>query len=249
MSSQAEEFEKRGPWVTRFWINGEAYGGSEYDPTGDSRMVMFKNEAGPLEGKRVLELGPLEGGHTLQLAREGAVVVAVEGHQSNYERCLFIKELFGLDNVEFRLGDLRTLDFDSLGRFDAIFNVGVLYHLDEPWKLLRSLGNICERMFVATHCAPPDKINAQVDADGYRLRGMWWVEGPLAASLSGLQERSFWPTREHLVKMLSSTGWRRTKWLGYDPDFTNGPLACVWTERSPGGPLRWIQRVASRIRS
>ncbi len=133
MTSLREEFETRGPWITRFWVDGVAYGGSEYDPKDDARLAMFKRRIGPLQGKRVLELGPLEGGHTLQLAREGATVVAIEGHQSNYERCLFIKGLFGLANAEFIHGDLRTFDFDSLGRFDAVFNVGVLYHLDEPW--------------------------------------------------------------------------------------------------------------------
>jgi len=245
MNSLPEEFEKRGPWITRFWVDGTAYGGTEYDPTDDARIAMFKRAAGPLEGKRVLELGPLEGGHSLQLARAGASVVGIEGHESNYQRCRYIKELYGLENVEFIHGDLRTFDLDSLGQFDAVFNVGVLYHLDEPWKLLTSLGRISPRMFVATHCAPPDKINAFVDADGHPLRGMWWIEGPLEASLSGLQVRSFWPTREHLKKMLVQTGWARVKWIAYDPDFTNGPLACLWAERSAGG---WFRRLVSRLR-
>jgi hypothetical protein len=60
MNSLPEEFEKRGPWITRFWVDGTAYGGTEYDPTDDARIAMFKRVAGPLEGKRVLELGPLE---------------------------------------------------------------------------------------------------------------------------------------------------------------------------------------------
>jgi len=245
MTSLQDEFESRGPWITRFWVDGVAYGGSEYDPKDDARIAMFKSVAGPLQGKRVLELGPLEGGHTLQLTRLGATVIAIEGHESNYERCLYIKDLFGLTNAEFIHGDLRTFDFDSLGRFDAVFNVGVLYHLDEPWKLLTALGRISARMFVATHCAPPEKINALVDAGGRQLRGMWWVEGPLEASLSGLQERSFWPARRDLQKMLDQTGWTRQKWIAYDPDFTNGPLACLWAERlSPTLGERFHRTVA-----
>jgi SAM-dependent methyltransferase len=211
-------------------------------------MAMFKTFAGPLQGKRVLELGPLEGGHTLQLARAGASVVGIEGHEANYERCLYIKELFGLTNAEFILGDLRTFDFESLGQFDAVFNVGVLYHLDEPWKLLTSLGRVSNQMFVATHCGSPDNINAVVDADGYQLRGTWWIEGPLEASLSGLQEKSFWPTRQHLEKMLIRTGWTRLKWLQYDPDFKNGPLACLSAERLPQGLTGRLRQAVSRLR-
>lgn len=231
MTNLTDEFEARGPWITRFWVDGEPYGGSEYDPKDDARLEMFAHRAGTLQGKRILELGPLEGGHSLQLARQGATVVGIEGHESNYERCLYIKELFNLTNVQFVHGDLRSYDLDSLGRFDAVFNVGVLYHLDEPWKLLTSLGKMAEKMFVATHCAVPSKVDATVDVGGRQLRGMWWIEGPLEAALSGLQERSFWPTRRDLQKMLDLTGWTRQNWISYDPDFSNGPLACLWAER------------------
>lgn len=247
MSSLQEEFQARGPWVTRFWVDGAAYGGG-YDPQDDARTAMFRSVAGPLQGKRVLELGPLEGGHTLQLARQGAVVVAIEGHQSNYERCLYIKDLFRLANAEFIHGDLRTFDYDSLGRFDAVFNVGVLYHLDEPWKLLTALGRISGHMFVATHCAPPEKINTVIDIGGHKLRGMWWVEGPLEAALSGLQERSFWPTRRDLQKMLDKTGWTRQNWINYNPDFSDGPLACVWAERLPPDLRERFQRALAVFR-
>jgi len=225
------EFEKRGPWVTRFWVDGEALGGSQYDPTGDMRIAMFKSASGPLAGKRLLELGPLEGGHTLQLAREGASVLAIEGREANFRRCLFIKDLFALDNAEVILGDLRDVDLNTLGRFDSIFNVGVLYHLNKPWTLLTSLGKVSSRMFLSTHCAPSEKANVTIEVDGHRLRGMRWREGSVKDPLSGLQKHSFWPTRESLDEMLILTGWKQVRWLDYTPDHVNGPIASLWAER------------------
>ncbi|HSP55779.1 MAG TPA: class I SAM-dependent methyltransferase [Dehalococcoidia bacterium] len=130
MTQLQEQFDTRAPWETRFWFDGVPYGG-EYDPQDDARIAMFKSMAGPLSGLRVLELGPLEGGHTLQLARLGQGGCH-RRPRPNYEQCLFIKELFGLDGAQFIHGNLRDFDLPSLGPFDAIFNVGVLYHLDEP---------------------------------------------------------------------------------------------------------------------
>jgi len=233
MDSRAR-FKKLGPWITRFWVGGEPMGGSRYDPAGDSRIAMFKSAAGPLAGKRLLELGPLEGAHTVQLVEEGASVVAIEGRESNYRRCLFIKELFALDSAEFILGDLRQVDLDSLGRFDAIFNVGVLYHLDEPWKLLTRLGRVSDRMFLSTHCAPPGKADAVIEVDRQQLRGMWWREGTVKDPLSGLQKRSFWPTQQCLEEMLTLTEWTQITWLDYAADHVNGPLGSLWTERPAG---------------
>lgn len=232
MSGAEDEFARIGPWLTRFWVEGVPCGGDSYDPTDDARMKMFEAKANPLKGKRVLELGPLEGGHTLQLARKGAAVVGIEGHETNVERCLFVKEFFHLEDVDFIVGDLRTFNFRPLGQFDFIFNVGVLYHLDEPWKLLASLRGAAQRMFISTHCAPPDKVDAEVVADGHSLRGMWWIEGPLEAALSGLQPKSFWPTRDCLEEMLAISGWPRLSWMDYNPDFQNGPLAALWVEQS-----------------
>ena len=55
---------------------------------------------------RILELGPLEGGHTYQLDRLGAAeIVAVESNVEAYLKCLIAKELTGIKNARFLLGD------------------------------------------------------------------------------------------------------------------------------------------------
>ena len=226
-----QEFEGLGPWMSRFVIDGVLLGG-EYDYSTDPRLHRLARCLGSLEGKRVLELGALEGGHTLELARAGATVVAIEGRSINYERSLFIKRHFRLDSVEFVLADLRSADFARHGRFDAILNSGVLYHLDAPWDLLERLGKTAPRMLLWTHCAPTHQPLEAVEVYGKRLEGYWYSEGALDHPLSGKQSLSFWPTRESLERMLHLTGWSTLAWLDFDADCPRGPAATLWAGRS-----------------
>ena len=226
-----QEFERLGPWMSRFAIDGVLFGG-EYDYSTDPRLHRLARCLGSLGGKRVLELGALEGGHTLELARAGATVVAIEGRSINYERCLFIKRHFRLDSVEFVLADLRSADFTRYGRFDAILNSGVLYHLDAPWDLLERLGKAAPRMLLWTHCAPIDQRLEAVEVYGQQLEGYWYSEVTLDHPLSGKQSLSFWPTRESLERMLNLTGWSTLAWLDFDADCPRGPAATLWAGRS-----------------
>ena len=226
-----QEFERLGPWMSRFVIDGVALGG-EYDFSTDSRLHHLERRLGSLQGKRILELGALEGGHTLELSRAGATVVAIEGRSTNYERCLFVKRYFGLDDVEFALADLRSIDFVKCGRFDVVLNSGVLYHLDAPWDLLQRLGMVAPTMLLWTHCASSQQRLEAVEVRGNRLEGYWYSEGALDDPLSGKQSQSFWPTRESLERMLHLAGWSALTWLDFDADHQHGPAATLWAERA-----------------
>ena len=224
-------FESLGPWTSRFLIDGVCLGGP-HDFTSDPRVHHLAQRVGSLNGKRILELGALEGGHTLELARAGAAVVAIEGHPANFARCLFIKRYFRLESVEFVLADLRSVEFTRFGRFDAVLNSGVLYHMNAPWDLLERVGKVAQSMLLWTECAPTHSRLETVEVCGNRLEGYWYVEGPIDHPLSGKQPLSFWPTRESLEHMLRFTGWSAVTWLDFNPDSMYGPSATIWAERA-----------------
>ena len=228
-TSTQREFEQIGPWMSQFQIDGLTLGGA-YNYSRDPRLCHFEHQLGSLQGKRILELGALEGGHTLELSRAGAMVTAIEGSPSNYERCLFIKRYFQLDKAEFVHGDVRSIDFAQFGRFDAILNSGILYHLDAPWELLEKLAKVAQVMLLWTHYTRTPKQSVQID--GHRLRGDWYTEGALEHPLSGLQPVSFWPTRESLVQMLRFTGWTELTWLNVDESCQPGPGVTLWASRT-----------------
>jgi tRNA (mo5U34)-methyltransferase len=56
--------------------------------------------------------------------------------------------------VEPIVGDLETIDLDALGQFDIVFFMGVLYHLENPLRVLRALrAATAGRAIVETVCA------------------------------------------------------------------------------------------------
>src|SRR3989338_3617558 len=110
------QFSAFDPWVTKFKIDGNEYGGW-YEAAGDRRLLQFKDSY-PVRAS-ILELGSLEGGHTFVLARMGVVekVVALEGRDYNIKKAEFVKELLGIKGADFRLADLEKEDLSRHGRF------------------------------------------------------------------------------------------------------------------------------------
>lgn len=76
----AKVFEGLKPLVTKFTINGTAYGG-EFDAMNDGRITQFF-QSFP-DAKTILELGSLEGGHTFALSKWPGVrrVVGIEAFE------------------------------------------------------------------------------------------------------------------------------------------------------------------------
>lgn len=215
------EFDALGPWITRFEIDGEEYGGWYDAPRGDDTRLQQFLAAFP-KAKSVLELGCLEGGHTVAIVRALAPerVVGIEGRTANAERARLVMRALGLTMVEIREGDLETIDLAALGRFDAVFNCGLLYHLPRPWELLGRIARVTRGMYLATHyCADAD-VNTEVEGYQGRAYGEYGLDDPL----SGLSEQSFWPTRESLLRMLRDSGFGRCEVSFDQPDHENGPL-------------------------
>jgi hypothetical protein len=199
----ALEFELHAPWTTRFVIDGQVLGG-DYDAAGDGRLQQFRT-AFP-DARSVLELGSLEGGHTYALAALPGIerVVALEGRPANVERAHLVGRVTGAasSGVEVRVADLEQTDLAALGTFDAVFCVGLLYHLPRPWELLERIALVSDRLFVWTMYA-----SEAVEGEGRGgYEGCSYAEFGLADPLSGLSPTSFWPTLDALVAMLADAG-------------------------------------------
>jgi hypothetical protein len=217
-------FRQRNPWVTRFQIRGRAYGGC-FEASVDSRLQQFWRYFPT--ARRILELGSLEGGHTFPLAQRPGVekVVGLEGRTPNLARARFVQRMLDCRNVEFLQADLETFDPTPLGRFDAVYCVGLLYHLMEPWKLLQRISGMAPVLFLSTHYA--------LDQEAHLMRnnyaGRLYRELGLADPLSGLSPDSFWPTRESLIAMLRAAGYERIEVCDYQRKHPHGPLVNLAT--------------------
>jgi SAM-dependent methyltransferase len=207
------EFRRRGPWVTRFRLDGRDYGGSA-DLVDDARVDEFLRSFP--DCRSVLELGSLEGAHSFALARRVERVVAVDGRAANVDKARFVQSLLGVPNVEFREANLETVDLAELGEFDAVFCVGLLYHLPRPWELLDGLAAVAPRVFLQTHYAE----SGEVEVDG--VPGRRYREFGERDPLSGLSPDSFWMTLPALVERLERNGYA---------------VRILADERHPNGPL------------
>ncbi len=217
----AQEFEKRKPWITKFRIHDMEYGGT-FDAMHDTRIEQFF-ECFP-NVHNVLELGSLEGGHSFGLAGRPTVtkVVALEGRPANVEKSLFVRKLLHSNKVEFIEANLQNTDLSGFGQFDAVFCSGLLYHLPEPWKLIRECSKVSRNLFIWTHYAN-EKEAAEVLLECYR--GRWYQEGGLHDPLSGLSEKSFWLTLGSLITVLSQNRYRSIRIIENSMDHPHGP--CV----------------------
>ena len=231
--SLRREFERRGPWVTKFVIGDVEYGG-KIDAMRDPRVDQFFR-AFPSAG-RILELGSLEGGHTFSLASRPHVsrVLGIEGRRESVERARFVQQLLGVTNVGFEPANVESADLSAFGEFDAVFCSGLLYHLPEPWRLIENVAKVSPNLFLWTHYARGDVS----EAGGRALKGAenttvngfegWaYKERGLADPLSGMSPSSFWPTLDGLKEMLKKSGFGEIEVIRDNPNNPDGPAVTL----------------------
>ena len=195
-----------------------------------NNMRMIVGRQGDLAGLRLIDIGCLEGGISLAMAREDIHVVGLEGRRSNYEKCLLIRDFFGLPNLEFLHLDAKELNRADYGVFDVVLCLGLLYHLDDPIGFLGRINEITHdksMLFLDTHIAPRDSASLEgcmyrdllsdivsFDRTGTTYEGRWYREYPEGDAGAGNEwssisnTRSFWLTEESLIRALSHAGFR-----------------------------------------
>ena len=211
------EFEKRKPWITKFSIAGEEYGGN-FDAMNDVRIAQFFEIFPNVEN--VIELGSLEGGHSFALAQNASVkkVLAIEGREHNVGKSKFVKELLNDEKVEFVQSDIEKMDFEQFGAFDAVFCSGLLYHLPKPWELIPKLARISQNIFIWTQIS--EEAKAKKMREGWR--GKFYREGGLFDPLSGLSRKSFWLSLGSLIGLLTANGYKEVKIIEHNLTHPNG---------------------------
>jgi tRNA (mo5U34)-methyltransferase len=90
-----------------------------------------------LNGKRVLDIGTWDGWFAFEMERRGADVVAIDCWDNPRLREMHVK--LG-SHIDYRQLDVYELTPESVGRFDIVLFMGVLYHLKHP---LLALERVC----------------------------------------------------------------------------------------------------------
>lgn len=171
-----------------------------------------------LEGRRVLDIGAWDGFFAFEAERRGAADVLATDHFCWSGPGWGDKR--GFNHAHARFGShVRSLDLDvedhnaaALGQFDTVLLLGVLYHVTDPYRILRSAAEMCtDHLVVETVTAlrheamPAMRLFTELELD--RDSTNYWAPNILA-----LREmcRRFGFTRFRTVpQALDNAGWRR----------------------------------------
>lgn len=217
-----QEVEAAGPWITGFETGGRRFGGG-YLAEGDPRVRDFVARFPGL--RRVIELGCLEGGHTSVLAEAYPEVVAVDGRASNLRRASLLLRVRGRSNVRLVEADVEREQPFFAERFDAVFCVGLLYHLADPAALMRRMAAMAPLVWLWTQvCAEADAVSLPGG-----LRGRPYAE-PDEHPLNGLCATAQFLTRGSLVEVAEAAGFERIGILTHQST-PNGPAHLMLLER------------------
>ena len=212
----------------------------------DERLAWAIEQAGGVEGLRVLELGPLEGGHGYMLQERGArEVIAIEGNQRCYLKCLVMKEVAHLDRVRFLLGNFVEYLRDTPERFDLCLAAGVLYHMAQPLELIHLVSRVADRVYIWTHyydaaivkrtpSAPHFSGEHELSFGGFTCTGHryeYYLGKRAAKYAGGLLAHSHWLTRDDLLGFLRHVGYTTIDVAFEDREHVHGPCLSLVARR------------------
>jgi SAM-dependent methyltransferase len=123
------------------------------------------------------------------LAEMGFQVVAVDGREENAQEG---KRRY--PDITFLARDAEDPTLPELGTFDFVLCAGLLYHLENPFRAIRSLHALTGKvLLLESMCIPGDGVMMELLDEG-RVRDQ------------GLEYVAFYPTESCLIKMLYRAG-------------------------------------------
>jgi tRNA (mo5U34)-methyltransferase len=177
------------------------YHGADIQAIHDTRWQMLqsclaKRLGTAVEGLTALDLASHQGWFALKMAQAGfASVQGIDARESHVSDSTLIADIYGLDQLSFRQGDIHSLDPAQEGQFDVVLMLGLLYHLEDPVGALRACRAMCRNLcLIETQIVPG--MNGYVDYGSYQyvrpLKGSFGIideteetHGP-EASITGI---------------------------------------------------------------
>jgi len=247
------------------WVSAlPGYASGEAPLFDDHRIKWGLERAGGVQGKRVLELGPLEGGHTYMLQKAGArAVTSIEANSICYTKCLLVQRLYGLDRVDFQLGNFIPWLQTTRESFDLAVAVGVLYHTVDPVEVLENLTRLSPHILLWTHYVD---LKAMPKTDPRYRHGITGIERRQYRDLDyrvfrrqyhgnattdakfcgGVHTAPVWLEKRTIRRVLDLNGFDVE--IAFDePGHPAGPAVCMFATRR--GVVRRLRRTGSRGRA
>ena len=212
-----EKIESLSPWFHNIHLPD----GSQTAPghfLGDFPAFKWKNikDSIPqdLTGWKVLDIGCNAGFYSLELAKRGAEVLAIDLDQHYLTQAQWVAEQFGLDD-KIRFEQLQVYDIAHLEEeFDLIWFMGVFYHLRYPMLALDILAQKTKKMMVFQTLSLPGKEEMQIpdDVEFHKREIMkssaWPSMAFIENKLAGDPTNWWAPNHQGIISMLTSCGFK-----------------------------------------
>ena len=212
-----EKIESLSPWFHNIHLPD----GSQTAPghfLGDFPAFKWKNikDSIPqdLTGWKVLDIGCNAGFYSLELAKRGAEVLAIDLDQHYLTQAQWVAEQFGLDD-KIRFEQLQVYDIAHLEEeFDLIWFMGVFDHLRYPMLALDILAQKTKKMMVFQTLSLPGKEEMQIpdDVEFHKREIMkssaWPSMAFIENKLAGDPTNWWAPNHQGIISMLTSCGFK-----------------------------------------
>ncbi|MDB5592224.1 DUF1698 domain-containing protein [Enterovirga sp.] len=207
----------------------------------DERIRWLIEQHGPVAGRRILELGPLEAGHTCMLEQAGADVVAIEANRLAFLKCLVVKEIVGLRSARFRVGDFIAALEEESTRYDLVVASGVLYHQQDPLRLLSAIAQRTDAVYLWTHYVPdgerePTRTVTFAGLEVRLFEATYEGGHRLSTFAGGPVDTHHWMAGDDLLAVLAALGFTDQK--AADGGTETPPSVSVFARRAERHPRR-----------
>ena len=157
-----------------------------------------------------------EGFFSVQLARRCASVRGIEVNADSVAAANLIRDAYGLSNLEFIHADLDELDVSTLEPADLVLAFGLIYHLENPLRVLRRLRALTRRLLLIETQTVMLELGGNIDWGNHLwqtpLRGIFGVVDELPdSSEGGTGNISLVPSQNGLMWILERLGFSRVE--------------------------------------
>jgi ubiquinone/menaquinone biosynthesis C-methylase UbiE len=188
---------------------------------------------GAVAGKRVLDLGCGTGLASIAFAKQGGVVIAVDGSRERLDRGRARAEAEEV-KVEFREGDLADLAFLRADSIDVVFSADAMGEVDDVARVFRQVQRVLRphAAFVFSYEHPMARC---VGPDGVLARS-YFDPGPAVAERGGQAVQLYTRPLGEVFTELGRAGLRADTLLEPRPEGPGArlPATVVWRARKEG---------------
>ena len=182
-------------------------------PGGRSTRALSITKLIDIQGFRAIDLGAHGGHNTFDLYECGCrEVLGVEARDSYLAMANDAKRQLGYDAVRFMQADVRQIDQRDLGKFDLCLCSGLLYHLQNPFNVLKRIRNVCRYLALETHIIP-SFFHLWKCKPKYRKNLTWRTYSVILDGVAFTGRLNIFPPSQDMQKTSGSIASHATFWL------------------------------------